>query len=75
MLIGPAQVAARIIEANVMKRIHPLNSARLSALLHPAGVALLSLGTGAIPAFALLHGAGNGILTIARGNELSEFSN
>src|SRR5262249_6472138 len=28
---------------------------------------LLVLGTAAIPAFALLHGAGNGILTIARG--------
>ena len=32
-----------------------------------AFVALLALGSGAIPAFALLHGAGNGILTIARG--------
>jgi hypothetical protein len=67
MLIGPAQVAARIIEAVALKRHHPLLSARLSAMLHPAGVGLLVLGTAAIPAFALLHGAGNGILTIARG--------
>jgi hypothetical protein len=67
MLIGPAQVAARIVEASVLKRIHPLNSARLSAVLHPLGVALLGLGAGAVPAFALFHGAGNGILTIARG--------
>jgi predicted MFS family arabinose efflux permease len=66
-LIGPAQVAARLVEAITLKRSHPLLSARLAAVLHPAGVALLALGTGAIPAFALLHGAGNGILTIARG--------
>ncbi len=67
ILIGPAQVAARIFEAAFLKRSHPLTSARLSAALHPVGVALLTLGTSAIPAFALLHGAGNGILTIARG--------
>jgi predicted MFS family arabinose efflux permease len=66
-LIGPAQVAARLAEAIMLKRSHPLLSARLAAALHPAGVALLALGAGAIPAFALLHGAGNGILTIARG--------
>jgi predicted MFS family arabinose efflux permease len=67
MLIGPAQVGARIIEVSLLRRWPPLNSARLCAVLHPIGVCLLSLGTGAIPAFALLHGAGNGILTIARG--------
>ncbi len=67
MLIGPAQVAARIIEASFMKRFHPLLSARLSSALHPIGVALLPFSGVAIPAFALLHGAGNGILTIARG--------
>jgi predicted MFS family arabinose efflux permease len=67
MLIGPAQVAARIVEAAALKRYHPLLSARLSAVLHPIGAGLLALGAGAVPAFALLHGAGNGILTIARG--------
>jgi hypothetical protein len=50
-----------------MKRFHPLLSARLSSALHPIGVALLPFGGVAIPVFALLHGAGNGILTIARG--------
>jgi len=67
VLIGPAQVAARLLDALVLKRSHPLISARFSAALHPIGVGLLCFGTGAIPAFALLHGAGNGILTIARG--------
>ena len=67
VLIGPAQVAARLIEAVYLKRSHPLLSARISAAFHPIGVGLLAFGTGAIPAFAILHGAGNGILTIARG--------
>jgi predicted MFS family arabinose efflux permease len=66
-LIGPAQVAARIIEASFLKRFHPLFSARLSSIMHPVGAALLCLGAGAVPMFAVLHGAGNGILTIARG--------
>ncbi|ADP69566.1 major facilitator superfamily MFS_1 [Rhodomicrobium vannielii ATCC 17100] len=67
MLIGPAQVAARIAEATLFKRAHPLTSARLSAGLHPLGAALLFFGMPGIAIFALLHGAGNGILTIARG--------
>ncbi len=67
VLIGPAQVAARLIEATALKRSHPLLSARIAAAMHPIGVAALALGTGAIPAFALLHGGGNGILTISRG--------
>ncbi|MBI4724628.1 MAG: MFS transporter [Rhodomicrobium sp.] len=66
-LIGPAQVAARMVEAGLMKRFHPLLSARLSAVLHPLGAAFLLSGAAAVPVFTLLHGAGNGILTIARG--------
>jgi hypothetical protein len=68
-LIGPAQVGARMIEASVLKRFHPLVSARLATLTHPVGVAvILTAGGGvAASAFALLHGSGNGILTIARG--------
>lgn len=68
-LIGPAQVAARVFEAGLMKRFHPLVSARLSCVTHPVGaLVLLASGGGvAASAFALLHGAGNGILTIARG--------
>jgi predicted MFS family arabinose efflux permease len=67
-LIGPAQVAARVLEAGIMSRFHPLLSARLSTLAHPIGAGVLLLGGGwlAMP-FTILHGAGNGILTIARG--------
>ena len=67
-LVGPAQVAGRLLEFGFLRHVHPLLSARLAALAHPVGVlALLGLGTPLAPVFALLHGAGNGILTIAKG--------
>jgi MFS family permease len=67
-LVGPAQVAARLIEAGFLSRYHPLVSARLSTITHPLGTVLLLAGGGVMASpFTLLHGAGNGILTIARG--------
>ena len=67
-LIGPAQVAARMLEFGVLRNIHPLLSARLAALTHPIGaMALLVTGPALAPVFAVLHGAGNGILMIANG--------
>jgi MFS family permease len=67
-LVGPAQVGARLVEFGALRMVHPLVSARLSAILHPIGAATLALfGPGAVMAFAILHGAGNGLLTIARG--------
>ena len=67
-LIGPAQVAGRLLEFGVLRHVHPLLSARLAALGHPLGVvALLFAGPVLAPLFAVLHGAGNGILTIAKG--------
>ncbi|WP_313623907.1 MFS transporter [Achromobacter sp.] len=67
-LIGPAQVAGRLLEFGFLRQVHPLLSARLAALAHPAGVAVLLIGGPAMaPVFAILHGAGNGILTIAKG--------
>jgi len=67
-LIGPAQVGGRLLEFGVLRRIHPLLSARIAALLHPLGAALLVVvGAPAAAAFTILHGAGNGILTIAKG--------
>src|SRR6266478_4046464 len=67
-LIGPAQVAARIVEASLLSRYHPLVSTRLACLTHPLGAIILALfGGGAAGVFAVFHGAGNGILTIARG--------
>ncbi len=68
-LVGPAQVAGRLLEFGVLRRIHPLLSARLAAIMHPVGAALLVLAVSPAAAvvFTLLHGAGNGILTIAKG--------
>lgn len=68
MLLGPAQVAARTIEAVLLSRTHPLMTARACMLTHPAGASLLLLGGGVMAApFVLLHGGGHGILTVARG--------
>lgn len=67
-LVGPAQVGGRILEFGLLRRLHPLLSARIAALTHPAGAALLALaGAPAAAAFVIFHGAGNGILTIAKG--------
>jgi MFS family permease len=67
-LIGPAQVAARIVEASLLSRYHPLVSTRLACLMHPIGAIIVAMmGGAAASVFAIFHGAGNGILTIARG--------
>jgi hypothetical protein len=67
-LIGPAQVAARLFEFGVLRRVHPLLSARLAAAAHPVGIAVLVIfGLPGATVFALLHGAGNGMMTIAKG--------
>ena len=67
-LVGPAQVAARLVEFGVLRRVSPMISARLATGLHPIGAALLAFfGPIAALPFVLLHGAGNGMLTIARG--------
>ena len=67
-LIGPAQVAARLLEFGFLRRAHPLISARLATLMHPLGAGVLALvGAPAAAAFALLHGGGNGVITIAKG--------
>jgi len=67
-LIGPAQVAARVAEFTLLRRASPMISARLATGLHPLGAVLLAVvGAPAAIPFVLLHGSGNGMLTIARG--------
>lgn len=67
-LIGPAQVGARLVEYGVQRHLSALTSARIATALHPLGALILAaLGAPAAAAFALLHGAGNGMLTIAKG--------
>jgi len=67
-LVGPAQVAGRLLEYGLLRRIHPLTSARLAGAMHTLGaVVFLGFGVPAGALFTLLHGAGNGVLTIAKG--------
>ncbi|NDZ16060.1 MFS transporter [Variovorax sp. WS11] len=67
-LVGPAQVAGRLLEFGFLRRVHPVLSARIAALAHPVGAAaLLMAGAPVAALFGILHGAGNSILTIAKG--------
>jgi hypothetical protein len=67
-LVGPAQVLARLFEFSVLRRVSPMFSARLSTILNPIGAVLLAVfGPVAAVPYVLLHGSGNGMLTIARG--------
>ena len=71
-MLGPAQVAARLVEFLATRRFHfhPLLTARIATATHPVGGVMLMLLGGpayAAAAFAILHGAGNGMITIAKG--------
>jgi MFS family permease len=67
-LVGPAQVGARLVEFGFLRSFHPMVSARIAAVLHPIGAGcLVVFGPVAAPVFAIFHGAGNGMITIAKG--------
>ena len=63
---GPGR--GRLAEFTLLRKASPMILARLATGLHPTGAALLAIfGPIAAVPFVLLHGAGNGMLTIARG--------
>ena len=72
-LIGPGQVAGRLIEWSSGGRFGLIGRAALGAGLAPVGIAVLIWGGGTVgPAvaaclFAVLYGMSNGIMTINRG--------
>lgn len=67
-LVGPAQVAGRLMEFWLMRHVQPMTSAQVASLTHPLGVGvLLAAGASAAPLFTVAHGAGNGVMTIANG--------
>ena len=69
-LFGPSQVAARICELFFAGNVHPLNLARFAVALILSGFGLLAIFGFALPAaiaFAVMFGAANGLMTIARG--------
>jgi predicted MFS family arabinose efflux permease len=67
-LMGLAAVSVRFLEFTVLRKLPPLATTRAATLMHPAGAAVLETlgGTGAA-AMALGQGAGNGMLTVAKG--------
>ncbi len=67
-LVGPAQVGGRVMEFWLMQRVRPIVSAQVASLMHPVGAGvLLAAGAAAAPLFTVMHGAGNGVMTIANG--------
>jgi len=67
-IIGPGQVAGRVMEWTIGRKMGLLLRARLGALFFPIGAAILPMG-GPVGAgiFAVMYGMSNGILTINRG--------
>jgi hypothetical protein len=69
-LFGPAQVGARLIEFSFGRNTHPLWVARFALSLLLCAFAMLALAGFSVAAaavFALMFGAANGLVTIARG--------
>lgn len=68
MMIGPAQIIARLLEFSLFRNLHPSWSSRLGVLISFFGLFFL-FADGYVLALlgAALYGAGNGILTIIRG--------
>ena len=68
MMIGPSQVAARLLELSVLGKLHPTWSARGAVFLFFLGLALLIPAHPVLAFIAMaLYGAGNGLITIVRG--------
>lgn len=67
MLIGPAQVGARVLEAAFGRKVHPIWSLLVCSVAVAIGLATL-LGSAELVALGLiLYGGGNGLRSIARG--------
>jgi cyanate permease len=67
-LVGLAAVTVRFLEFTVFRRFAPLMATRVATLMHPLGGAfVMAFGVAAAPALALGQGAGNGMLTVAKG--------
>ncbi len=66
-LLGPSQVGARILEALLGRRLHPVWSLVAATAAVAAGLGLMTIGAGFVTAGIIIYGAGNGIRSIARG--------
>ncbi|MGY6704749.1 MFS transporter [Roseinatronobacter sp.] len=71
MLMGPAQVLIRLVEAGFWRNFHPLSVAIISGAAVPLSFCVLLIagqGVGLAILFALLFGAGQGLASIVRGS-------
>jgi hypothetical protein len=66
-LVGPSQVAARVLEMLIGRRYHPIWTAAASVFLTMAGIVILALGLPVIAFALILYGGGIGIRSIVRG--------
>lgn len=66
-LVGPAQVGGRVIEMACGGRHHPLWTMSAALGLMACGLALMAIGLGPVGIAIILYGAGNGVLSIAKG--------
>lgn len=68
-ILGPSQVAARLLLVALDRYLTPMRVAAISILVHPAGVILLLVfGANAILLFVILHGIGVGLNPFIRGS-------
>lgn len=68
-LIGPMQVAGRLLEYAIGRRVSVLRSGLVALILLPAGMLVLLLAQANVQLLAialLLYGASNGVMTIVR---------
>jgi MFS family permease len=71
MLMGPAQVLIRLVDALFWRALHPLTVALVSAAALPAAILVLLLPVDPVAAgtvFAVLFGLGAGLSSIVRGS-------
>lgn len=74
-LIGPMQVAARVVEFAVASRVSAAQVGAWAMLSAPLGIGILMLAgddTAWVLVFVALYGAGNGVMTIVRGTVPAE---
>lgn len=68
-ILGPSQVAARVLLVALDRYLTPMRVAAISILVHPIGVILLLVfGTNAVLPFVILHGIGVGLNPFIRGS-------
>ncbi|WP_332658549.1 MFS transporter [Brevundimonas sp.] len=67
-LMAASAIGARLFDLVILHRSHPVATARLGTLLHPAGAAIAAVGGSRFAAaIAVGQGGGNGLLSVASG--------